>query len=120
MLGNLFRCVSICSRRLLVMNRESEAELLNFCVRQHKSFKADSWMQRPERDRQELAAVALFLAGVDWFPHRQHLLEIAERLHGGYVGRFSELAKLVRFDCSRFSNLLRRELTLAKHAHVSS
>lgn len=102
------------------MNRESEAELLDFCVCQHQKFDADSWMQRPPQDRQELAAVALFLAGVDWFPHCQPLLDIAERLHSGYVGRFSELAKLTRFDCARFSNLLRRELTLAKHAHASS
>ncbi len=69
------------------MNRESKAELLNFCVRQHKSFEAESWMQRPQKDRQELAAVALFLvAGVDWFPHRQQLLEIARWVCGAFLG----------------------------------
>ena len=102
------------------MNRETEAELLDFCVLQYRKFEANDWMQRPQKDRRELAAVALFLAGVDWFPHQQPLLEIAERLHGGYVGRFSELAKLTRFDCARFSNMLRRELTLAEHARASS
>jgi hypothetical protein len=99
------------------MNRETEASLLEFCARQREEFEAAAWLDREPQDRDELAVVALFLAGVDWFGHRRELLEVAERLHHGGEGRFSELARSTQFDCSRFSNLLRRRLT---HAHAPS
>lgn len=99
------------------MNRETEASLLEFCVRQREEFEAAAWLDREPQNRDELAAVALFLAGVDWFGHRRKLLDVAESLHHGCEGRFSELARSAQFDCSRFSNLLRRRLT---HAHAPS
>jgi hypothetical protein len=99
------------------MNRETEASLLEFCARQREGFEAAAWLDREPQDRDELAVVALFLAGVDWFGHRRELLDVAGRLHRGCEGRFSELARSTQFDCSRFSNLLRRRLT---HAHAPS
>ncbi len=101
------------------MNRESEAELLNFCADQHVAFDPAAWIRYPANPL-ELTAVALFLAGVDWFGHRAALLEVAERLHPGSTGRFAELAKRTWFDCARFSNLLQRHLTKSTHAHVAS
>jgi hypothetical protein len=99
------------------MNRESEAALLEFCVQQHAEFASEAWLVSPPADRDELATVALFLGGVDWFGHRRELLEVAGRLHPGCAGRFSELARLTQFDCGRFSNMLRRRLD---HAHTPS
>lgn len=99
------------------MNRETEAALLEFCVQQHKEFKPAAWLERESGEREELAAVALFLAGGDWFGHRRGLLEVADQLCPGCVGRFSEVARRSRFDCGRFSNRLRRKLT---HAHAPS
>ena len=46
------------------MNRESEADLLDFCVRQHQEFEGEAWLTRTNQNRDELATAALFLAGV--------------------------------------------------------
>lgn len=94
-----------------MMNRESEAALLEFCARQREYFCAAGWVDYAGLPHDELAAVALFLAGVEWFGHRRELLDVAEHLEPG--ARFADLARRTAFDCSRFSNLLRRHHALA-------
>lgn len=95
------------------MNRESEAALLEFCAQQRGDFSPAAWMEYAGLPREEVAAAALFLAGVDWFGHRPELLAVAAELQPG--AGFGELARRTTFDCSRFSNLLRR-----RHAHAAS
>jgi len=92
------------------MDRASETALLNFCVKQKDGFAAQKWHEFGAVKNDELAAVALFLAGVDWYGHREELLEVAEHLRPGYVGKFSQLAKESAMDCSRFSNMLKMRL----------
>ncbi len=99
------------------MTRDSEARLLQFCVRQSTAFDAAEWCSFSHPDPDELAAAALFLAGVDWYPHHAGLLEAAEALRPGCTGRLSALVSRTGFDCSRFSNMLRRQLA---HAPVAS
>lgn len=93
------------------MNRESEAALLEFCAHQRGDFSTAAWLAYPGLPHDELAAAALFLAGVEWFGHRTELLDVAEHLSPG--ARFGDLARRTAFDCSRFSNLLRRHHALA-------
>ena|SRR3569623_1407274 len=99
------------------MNRESEANLLEFCVRQHGDFRGADWLVYTHADKGELAAACLFLACQDWYGHGEELAEVAERMQPGCGGRLSALVSATGFDCSRFSNMLRREL---RHALVAS
>ena len=55
--------------------------------------------------------VALFLAGVEWFGHRRELADVAVQLAPG--AGFADLARRTQFDCSRFSNRLRRHHAFA-------
>lgn len=93
------------------MNRESEAALLEFCAQQRADFSVAAWMEYGQLPQEELAATALFLAGVEWFGHQRELLDVAARLEPG--AGFADLARRTAFDCSRFSNLLRRHHALA-------
>lgn len=92
------------------MNRESESELLNFCAAQRGNFCADAWTQFDRVEKREMAAVCLFLAGVDWFGHEHGLREAAKALLGDVETTFGSLARALRFDCSRFANSLKRRL----------
>lgn len=96
------------------MTRDSEAELLDFCSRQHRQFDASMWLGFTAVGPAELAATALFLSSVDWFGNQPALRETAQLLLPESDSGFSELAKKTRFDCSRFSNLLRRRLDHAR------
>ncbi len=98
------------------MNRESEAEILEFCAQQRDGFDAAAWVKICILPPQEMAAVALFLAGVDWYGFRQGLLEVAEHFQPGCAGQLSVLVRRTGFDCSRFSNHLRRRLAHAPAA----
>lgn len=98
------------------MNRESEAVMLEFCAQQREHFDATAWVDARLLPRDETAAVALFLAGGDWYGCRAQLLEVAERLEPGCVGHFSALSRRTGFDCSRFSTMLRRRLDHAPAA----
>lgn len=93
------------------MNRESEAALLEFCAQQRGDFSAAAWLAYSGLPHDELAAAALFLAGVEWFGHRRELVDVAAQLVPG--AGFADLARRTAFDCSRFSNLLRRHHALA-------
>jgi len=99
------------------MNRESEARLLEFCVRQHQNFEPAAWADFDAVSREELACTVLFLAGVDWYGREAELSLQADQLASGSRGHFSALASRTQFDCGRFSNMLRRELD---HAASSS
>ena len=65
------------------MTRESESELLHFCATQRGEFHEDAWTSFPHIEKQEMAAVCLFLAGVDWFGHEHGLRAAAHRLLNG-------------------------------------
>jgi hypothetical protein len=93
------------------MNRESEAAWLEFCAQQRGNFSAAAWIEYDGLPREEVAATALFLAGVEWFGHQPELLAVAAQLAPG--AGFADLARRTAFDCSRFSNLLRRRHALA-------
>ena len=95
------------------MNREFEDRLLNFCVNQKSDFDSDAWAMFDAPDPDEMAATALFLAAVDWYGHEDELCRVAEQLHPGCIGHLAALIKATRFDCGRFSNMLRMRL---KHA----
>jgi hypothetical protein len=94
------------------MNRITEAELFDFCVRQKNDFSIERWLAFGQLSRAELAACALLLASVDWYGHRAELREVADRIYPGITGKFSELIKLTGFDCARFSSMLRKRLEL--------
>jgi len=88
------------------MNRATESHLLDFCVRQRTAFHTVEWLHIKLLDRNEVATTALFLAGVDWYGHRQELFSVAEALHAGCTGHFARLAVATGFDCGRFSGRL--------------
>jgi hypothetical protein len=96
------------------MNRATESALIQFCCEQQADFREECWLRYPHPDRQEFVAAALFLAGMGWYGHVESLGRVAERLQPGCVGNFAQLAARVNFDCSRFSNNLRRALNLTK------
>lgn len=73
------------------MNRESEAALLEFCAQQRGDFSPAAWLAFEELPPDELAATALFLAGVEWFGHRRELLDAAAQLAPG--AGFADLAR---------------------------
>ncbi len=99
------------------MTRDTEARLIEFCVNQQDRFDADEWLDCDLVTRDELAAAALFLAGVDWFGHREALNQVAETIKPGSTSRAPDVLRQARFDCLRFSTMLRREL---RHALAAS
>ena len=92
------------------MNRESESELLSFCAAQRADFCTEAWVRFDHVEKRELAAVCLFLAGVDWFGNERGLREAAKKLLGDVETTFGSLARALHFDCSRFANSLKRRL----------
>jgi len=92
------------------MTRESESELLSFCATQRGDFCADAWTRFDRVEKREMAAACLFLAGVDWFGHKQSLSDAARELLDGIPATFESLARSLRFDCLRFSSMLKRRL----------
>ncbi len=92
------------------MTRESESELLHFCASQRREFCEDAWTSFAPIEKQEMAAVCLFLAGVDWFGHQQDLRNAARKLLNGAETTFGVLARSLRFDTPRFANSLKRRL----------
>lgn len=92
------------------MTRESESELLSFCAAQRGDFCADAWTRFDRVEKKEMAAVCLFLAGADWFGHRQQLESLGRGLLGHASTSFAQLVSLLGFDCARFSNQLKRRI----------
>ncbi len=99
------------------MTRDSEASLIDFCARQHGAFQESAWLEEWPVRREEMAAACLFLAGVDWYGHHRELLRVGEAIVPGCAAKAGAFLREARFDCLRFSNLLRREL---RHASVAS
>jgi len=91
------------------MKRDLEDQLLEFCVQQKAHFMLSPWLELPV-SRDHKATIALYLANTAWFGHRRELLNIAERLHRGSVGHFSEMARSTGFDPSRFRGRLQARL----------
>ncbi len=92
------------------MTRETEAQLLDFCAHQYRAFQESTWLEPKAVSRDEMAAVCLFLGGVDWFGHRQLLVTLGRQILEGADVSFSELVSRIGFDCARFSNLLKRRI----------
>ncbi|MBF0159524.1 MAG: hypothetical protein HQL58_08355 [Magnetococcales bacterium] len=95
------------------MKRCDEEDLIDFCLRQRVDFDPVAWLTYPHPSRQELAAVALFLARVAWYGHPHELAQVAEQLQPGCAGNLATLVQQTGFDCSRFSNRLRTRLSHA-------
>jgi hypothetical protein len=100
------------------MNREQEEKLLSFCASQHDSFRADAWLEFEHPDRAELAVTAGFLATSDWYGHQKELAQIADRLVPGSWEGLLDAIETSRFDCLRFTTMLRREMH--DHAGITS
>ena len=92
------------------MTRESEAQLLDFCARQQGAFQELAWLESRIVSREEMAATCLFLGGVDWFGHKQQLVDVAAKLLEASQIKFAELVSQIGFNCSRFANLLKRRI----------
>ena len=92
------------------MTRESESELLHFCASQRGKFCEDAWACFDRVEKQEMAAVCLFLAGVDWFGNEDGLRNAARLLLNGAESTFGVLARSLSFDCPRFASSLKRRL----------
>ena len=91
------------------MKRDIENQLLDFCSQQRARFGLSAWLDSP-LPAEIRATTALYLANTSWFGNRRALLNIAERLHPGCVGRFSEMARMTGFDPSRFRGRLQARL----------
>ncbi|MBS0343041.1 MAG: hypothetical protein JSS56_21215 [Proteobacteria bacterium] len=95
------------------MTRDHEERLLAFSAAQSRHFREEEWARLAESDvvsREEVAATALFLAGGYWYGHKDALFRVAERLCPGAVGKFSERARAVEFNCSRFDHMLKTRI----------
>jgi hypothetical protein len=92
------------------MTRAVEDQLLDFCLQQKTRFGLSAWLDTP-LPKELKATAALYLANTTWFGNRRALLNIAELLHPGSVGHFSEMARLTGFDPSRFRGRLQVRLT---------
>jgi hypothetical protein len=91
------------------MKRDIENQLLDFCSKQKARFGSSAWLDSPLSNEIK-ATAALYLANTYWFGYRRALLNIAERLHPGSVGHFSEMARMTGFDPSRFRGRLQSRL----------
>ena len=96
------------------MTREHEVLLLDFCLGQYQSFQAHAWFPFANVSADELATAALYLAGTEWFGHRDGLILVARNLHPGCVGRFAEMAQATGFDPGRFAGLLKARILHAR------
>lgn len=92
------------------MTRAVEDQLLDFCFRQKARFGLSAWLDSP-LPADIRATTAPYLANTTWFGYRHALLNIAERLHPGSVGHFSEMARLTEFDPSRIRGRLQARLS---------
>jgi hypothetical protein len=91
------------------MKRDIEDQLLEFCSQQQTQFGLSAWLDSP-LPSDVMATAALYLANTTWFGYRRALLNIADRLHPGSVGHFSEMARMTGFDPSRFRGRLQARL----------
>lgn len=95
-----------------MLDRAAEDRLLEFCVEQRDAFVVEKWQTVGNLavNEQDLAVVALYLAGGDWYGHHPELAFVADKLRPGCVGHFAELVKETRFECGRFGNMLKMRL----------
>jgi hypothetical protein len=96
------------------MKRNIENRLLDFCIQQHARFTAEAWDRFDALNTKEKATVARFLAGVEWYGHREELARLADSLT---AEKFAELSAATGFDGGRFAGLLRTRLE--RHAAMT-
>ncbi|WP_162487252.1 hypothetical protein [Variovorax sp. B2] len=85
-----------------------------FSAAQNRHFREEDWLKFAATgpvSSDEVAATALFLAGGYWYGHADSLFRVAERLSPGSVGKFSERARAVEFNCSRLDHMLKTRIT---------
>jgi hypothetical protein len=89
------------------MKRDAEKQILDFCVEQRSRFSAEAWARFDALSAKEKATVVRFLAGVEWYGHREELAGLAASLS---ADRFAELNAATGFDSGRFAGLLKARL----------
>jgi hypothetical protein len=99
------------------MTREAEEQLFDFCVRQREHFSPSEWLCFGWVPKDVLGTTALFLAGTAWYGHHDALLRVARQLAGVGLESFPDLVKRTKFDCPRFSSMLKARL---RHEHAHS
>lgn len=92
------------------MNRDSEAQLLDFCACQQAAFEQAAWLESKPIPPNEMAAICLFLSGTDWYGYSEKLVNLAETLLPGCSQKLGSLLRDLRFDALRFSSQLKRRL----------
>lgn len=92
------------------MTREAESRLLAFCAAQRAAFEPGAWTRFDAVSPMELCATARYLAGVEWFGHRENLARLADRMS---MLNFEELSQRVDFDPGRFKGMLQARLVRA-------
>jgi hypothetical protein len=90
------------------MTRDDETQLLDFCVVQRRAFDVADWERFTFVSHLELAAVARYLAGVDWFGHQADLTKFADNRTSL---NFEELTQVVDFEPSRFRGMFHARLS---------
>jgi hypothetical protein len=91
--------------------REDDSLLLDFCRRQYREFKADDWLLLGDVSDQ-LKIAALFLRGSSWYKRDQELALICQQW-GLELRQLPVLVKHHRFDCARFSAMLKKQIQFA-------
>jgi hypothetical protein len=92
------------------MDRVAESKLLEFCAQQKGTFDASAWFAVSVDEKNRLALVAMLLASVPWYGHRQNLLRLAQELNRQAYFDTPALVKSLDFDCSRFVHMLQAKL----------
>jgi hypothetical protein len=87
---------------------------LDHCLQQATAFDPWTWRTFGGVPQEDLAAVALFLAGVDWYGHQTELRMLASQLAPWGGGRLSALVRATGFDCGRFSALMKSRMLHAR------
>lgn len=97
------------------MNRAEFSQLIDFAASQKTHFSKEAWLEfsKSFAKNKEFEVAVLFLSQTSWFGFRDQLESISEEL--GIDSNLSDLVKTTRFECSRFSNMLK-----AKIHHESS
>lgn len=92
------------------MDRVSEEKVLDFCQSQYHVFDKDAWLRLDHADKKELALTAIFLAALPWYGHEEALVEVAEKLFPGIGENMTAAIIEKKFDCGRFSAMLRKKV----------
>jgi predicted nucleic acid-binding Zn ribbon protein len=88
--------------------REDDKVLIDFCRQQYREFKVDDWISLSHISEQ-LKVAALFLKGTTWYKRDQELGMVCQQW-GLELKQLPVLVKQYRFDCARFSGMLKKQI----------